>query len=184
MSTPAKAAPPKPASKTPPPSKPKTPRGGPGGAAVNTGSRQARRLTAAFLEVLGGARTPAEAAAAVGISLPRYYILEARALQGMIKACEPVEQGRRVSLERKVEALRKENERLRSECARYSALLRTAQRVVGLTMPSAKNRDRASKKGKRRRRPARRGLKVAERLQAVTAQVEAPSASDPEAPTP
>jgi len=36
-----------------------------------------------------GARTPTEAAQALGLSLPRYYLLEERALQGMLVACEP-----------------------------------------------------------------------------------------------
>jgi N-acetylmuramoyl-L-alanine amidase len=43
-------------------------------------SSQARRQAAAILEVLAGARTPADAARALGVSLPRYYLLEEKAL--------------------------------------------------------------------------------------------------------
>ena len=57
-------------------------------------SAQAKRLAAAILEVLAGARTPAQAAQGLELSLPRYYVLETRALQGMLVACEPRSVGR------------------------------------------------------------------------------------------
>ena len=37
-------------------------------------SAEAKRVAAAILEVLAGARTPTEAAQALGLSLPRYYL--------------------------------------------------------------------------------------------------------------
>ena len=43
-------------------------------------SREAQRFAAAILEVLAGVRTPTDAAAALGISVPRYYLWEQRAL--------------------------------------------------------------------------------------------------------
>src|SRR5260370_40572180 len=46
-------------------------------------STEAKRLAAAILEVLAGARTPTEAAQVLALSLPRYYLLEARALHGI-----------------------------------------------------------------------------------------------------
>ena len=52
-------------------------------------SREAQRVAAAILEVLAGVRTPTEAAAAVGLSVPRYYLWEQRALEGLVRACEP-----------------------------------------------------------------------------------------------
>ena len=52
-------------------------------------SRDAQRVATAILEVLAGVRTPAEAAAAVSLSLPRYYLWEQRALEGLVRACEP-----------------------------------------------------------------------------------------------
>ena len=53
------------------------------------GTSEANRLAVAILEVLAGLRTPADAAAALGISVPRYYQLETRALEGMVTALEP-----------------------------------------------------------------------------------------------
>src|SRR5580765_9107296 len=57
-------------------------------------SAEAKRLAAAILEVLAGARTPTEAATALGLSVPRYYQVEAQALRGLLQACEPRPQGR------------------------------------------------------------------------------------------
>src|SRR4051794_22583 len=51
-------------------------------------SPEARRVAAAILEVLAGVQTPGEAATGLGISLPRYYQLEMRAVAGLVVACE------------------------------------------------------------------------------------------------
>src|SRR5262245_30685610 len=75
---------------------------GPGGAYRDLGegaSAEARRLAAAILEVLAGARTPTQAAQALGLSLPRYYLLESRALHGILVACERRSVGRGPSAE-------------------------------------------------------------------------------------
>jgi hypothetical protein len=53
-----------------------------------------KRQAAAILEVLAGARTPTEAATALAVSLPRYYQLESRALEGLVAACVPKPKGR------------------------------------------------------------------------------------------
>jgi hypothetical protein len=53
------------------------------GQATNAG---VKRQAAAILEVLAGARTPTEAATALAVSLPRYYQLESRALEGLVAA--------------------------------------------------------------------------------------------------
>lgn len=58
---------------------------------------QMRRRAAAVLEVLGGAKSPFEAAEVLGIALPSYYLLEARALEGLVSACEPKRRGRAVA---------------------------------------------------------------------------------------
>src|SRR5262249_22422485 len=71
-------------------------------------SRDAKRLAAAILEVLAGARTPAQAAAALGVSLPRYYHLESRALHGLLAACEPKPKGRVRRPENELAALRRQ----------------------------------------------------------------------------
>ena len=52
-------------------------------------SREAQRIAAALLEVLAGVRTPTDAAAALNISIARYYLWEKRALEGFVSACEP-----------------------------------------------------------------------------------------------
>src|SRR5262249_23557609 len=79
--------------------------GPPTPAAGSAASREARQRAAAILEVLAGARTPAQAAEALGLSLPRYYQLENVALQGLVGACEPVSRGRARSAESELAAL-------------------------------------------------------------------------------
>jgi hypothetical protein len=117
----------------------------------------------AVLEVLAGARTPAEAAAALGMSVPGYYLLERQALHGMLLACEPRTTGRGPTAASALAALRRECEQLRRECGRQQALVRAAQRTIGLSAPSAVKPERNGKK--RRRRPTARALRAAARLQ-------------------
>ncbi len=50
---------------------------------------EAQRLAATILEVLAGLRSPPEASQALAVSLPRYYQLEARALEGLVAALAP-----------------------------------------------------------------------------------------------
>jgi hypothetical protein len=126
-------------------------------------SRNARLLAAAVLEVLGGARTPAEASAALGLSLPRYYQVEQQALRGLTAACEPRPRGRQGRPDQEAAKLRRENARLRRDVLRQQALVRAVQRSVGLP-PPAPPADKAA--GRRRRRPQARGLAVAARLRA------------------
>jgi hypothetical protein len=123
-------------------------------------SRDARWVAAAVLEVLAGARTPAEAASALALSLPRYYQIETRALHGLVSACEPKPRGRQPSPTHDLVVLRQENERLRREAGRQQALVRAAQRSVGLPAPAPA---RPTGKKPRRRRLAR-GLAAAARL--------------------
>ena len=127
----------------------------PAGPKVRGGDRESRRVAAAILDVLAGARTPGQAAEALSVSLPRYYALETRALEGFVKACEPRPKGRSKTPEKEIAMLRREVERLRREDARKQALLRAAQRAVGLTAPPPKP------KKKRRRRASVRALKAA-----------------------
>jgi hypothetical protein len=60
-------------------------------------SREAKRLAAVLLDVLAGARTPPQAAEALGVSLPRYYQLEGRGLTGLVAACEARPRGRQAN---------------------------------------------------------------------------------------
>jgi hypothetical protein len=152
--------------------------GRPKAPAVPPGSREAKRLAAVILEVLGGARLPAEAAGALNLTLARYYQLEARALAGLVAACEPRPIGRVASPERELTAAHKEAARWRQECARYQALARVAQRALGLQPPAAaKPKPDAKGRLRRKRKPSLRALKAAERLKS---EVEAAPAAPPQ----
>jgi hypothetical protein len=108
-------------------------------------------------------RTPTQAAEALGVSLPRYYVLETRAVQGILLACEPRSIGRQATPESALASLRRECEQLRRECTRQQALVRVAQRAVGLTAPTASKAEKNGKK-RRRRRPMARALRAVARL--------------------
>ena len=134
-------------------------------------STEAKRLAAAILEVLAGVRTTGDAAAAVGLSLTRYYQVEARALAGLLQACESRGTGPRPSPERALKALRRDNDRLQRELARQQALVRIGQRSVGLAAvaPVPPKSSKSDGKKTRRRRPVSRALQVAARLKPTTA---------------
>jgi len=156
-------------------------------------SRDAQRVAAVILEVLAGVRTPTEAAAVVGLSVPRYYLWEQRALEGLVRACEPRPKGQVISQRHQIAVLEKEVARLRQDCARQQALVRASQRTIGLTAsppaaaksplkpgagagaPACGPRSAAAKvagattgKAKRKRRPAVRALKAVAALQAAS----------------
>ena len=149
--------------------RPRAPRGGPAPAG---GTSPARRQAAAILEVLAGVRRPSEAAQVLGTSLPRYYQLERRALQGLLRACEPALRGPRVDSTRQLAALQREVQRLRRECDRQQALVRMAERSLGLSPPTlakapVKVREEPGKEGRKHRRPRKasvRALQVARSL--------------------
>ena len=131
-------------------------------------STEARRQAAAILEVLAGVRTPTEVAAQLAISLTRYYIIESRALQGLIAACEPRPLGRVRSPASELAALRRECEQLRRQAARQQALLRVTERTLGLAGPAAapsSKTDHKNPKKRRRRKPKARALHAATVLQ-------------------
>jgi hypothetical protein len=133
------------------------------GPRIQAGSREAKRRAAAILEVLGGARVPSDAAAALGISVPRYYLLESQGLNGLLAACEPRPTGRVRSVETDLAAAQKQIVRLKQEAARWAALARVAQRTVGLPQPvPAKTKPGAKK---RKHRPTVRALKAVQVLQ-------------------
>jgi len=134
---------------------------------IQGGSKEANRLVVAILEVLGGLRSPAEAAEALKISLPRYYILETRALEGMVVACEPKPLGKQPSLETRITALEKELRQAHRQIARQQALVRAAQRSVGLSAAEtqkSKASVKRGRKGRKKRPPTVRALKAADTL--------------------
>jgi hypothetical protein len=131
----------------------------------NDRGMEAKRMAAAILEVLAGARTPTEAATALGLSVPRYYQVETQALRGLLQACEPKPRGRVRLVKNEVETLHQENQRLQRELTRQQALARAAQRAVGLSPPAPV----VNKTGKKpRKRRVARALSVAERLKQET----------------
>lgn len=97
--------------------------------------REAQRVAALILEVLAGARTPTQAAQALNASVPRYYQLEKRALEGLVEACEAKPRGRQPSADKELSALRREQERLQREVTRQQSLVRVTQRHLGLVAP-------------------------------------------------
>lgn len=121
-----------------------------------------RRRAAAVLEVLGGAKSPAEAAEGLGIALPSYYLLEARALEGLVSACEPKPRGRAAAEGKTFHALKRENERLRQDLTRTQALTRAVQRAAG--MPSKEEAPSKEALPRRRRRATVRALRAAREL--------------------
>jgi hypothetical protein len=144
------------------------------GMAVPRGEREACKLAACVLEVLAGLRTPTEAAQELGVSLPRYYQLEQRALQGLVAGCTPARRGRVVSPEGENARLRRDNERLTRECQRQQALVRLTRQAAGLANPALKPGKESVPGGRKRRvRRTVRGQEAARRLrqqaEAVTA---------------
>lgn len=128
---------------------------------------EAQRLAAGILEVLAGLRSPPAAAELLGISLPRYYQLEARALEGLVAALAPRPLGKQPSLENRVKQLEKELEAARRACARQEALVRLTQRSLGLAaVTKAKTAPAANGKTRKARQPMVRALKAAQTLRA------------------
>jgi hypothetical protein len=125
------------------------------------GSKRARQITVAVLEVLSGEVGTSEAAAKLGVSLSRYYQLEARALKGMLQAVEPRTKGPQKTPAREIQALQAEKKLLEKELRRHQALLRAAHRSVGLAKGGSKP---TSSKGRARTKRGARGRTVLETL--------------------
>jgi len=130
-------------------------------------SPEARRAAAAILEVWGGVRTPQQAASALGLSVPRYYQIEQRAVGAIVASCEPRPRGPAVGGERRVRVLERQLAAGRRDLSRLQALLRTSQRTIGLPLAEpAKGPAKPAAGGKKRRsrRPTARSLKLAATL--------------------
>ena len=145
-------------------------------------SRDAQRFAAVILEVLAGVRTPTNAASVLGVSVPRYYLWEQRALEGMVAGCEPRPVGRAAGERHQLAVLQKEVARLTQDCARQQALVRASQRTLGLGPPSppktaVKASGKAAGKKARKRRPVVRALKAAATLRVAATTEETPTVS-------
>ncbi len=118
------------------------------------GSKRARQITVVVLETLSGELGTSEAADRLGVSLSRYYQLETRALKGLLEAVEPRAKGPQKTPEKEIQALLAENAQLQKELRRHQALLRAAQRSVGLVSPRSKKAS-SQKSGARKKRGSR-----------------------------
>jgi hypothetical protein len=135
------------------------------------GNTQAHRLAIVVLEVLAGGCTPAEAAQRLNISLPRYYQLESRAVEGLVRGCQPLPMGKQPAPAARIAALEKQVQRLQQECARQQALVRTTQRSLAVVLPAKPAKPVAKPKSKKaKRRPTVRAWKAAATLQNRVAQ--------------
>ena len=147
--------------------------------AVKSGTVDANRSAIAILEVLAGLRTPAQAAEALTISLPRYYQLETRALDAMVSACEPKPKGKQPSPEGKIASLQREVQRAKRECARQQALVRVVQRSIGLKASAPPSKSDKRDNRQRKRRPMVRALKAADALRTTARRENGEAAQQP-----
>lgn len=140
-------------------------------------SDAARACAAVVLEVLAGIRGPGDAAKAMGVSAMRYYQLEKRAVEGLVAACEPRPIGRQPGA-RSDGRLQKECERLKQDVSRHQALLRSAQRALGVApAPAGGTKPEPGKRAKRK--PTVRALSIVNRLRSPAASAAAGNATQP-----
>jgi hypothetical protein len=131
------------------------------------GSAEAKKLAVVVLETLAGVRTPVQAAQAAGISPQRYYVLETRSLQAVVRSLEPRRRGRQRGSEERLAEVVREKERLERDLRRTQALLRSAQRVIGVQTGAAHDRSgKSAGRTRRRRRPVARAVKAVALLRA------------------
>jgi hypothetical protein len=139
------------------------------------GSAEAKKTAAVVLEVLGGIRQTREAASALGVSDARYYAVEARAIQGLVDACEPRKPGYQgPSSNQELAKARQEKAQLERQCARLAALVRATQRTVGVAPPLEKQTLKNGKQRKKRR-PVVRALVAAQALRVASPEASAPA---------
>ncbi|MDA1195943.1 MAG: hypothetical protein O2894_12260 [Planctomycetota bacterium] len=124
----------------------------PAGITSLAGSGSARKSVVIILEALSGEIGTSQAAEVLGVSLSRYYQLEVRALQGMLKALEPRKRGMQKTPQREIVGLKAQKQQLEKDLRRHQSLLRAANRSLGL---SSARRPKASSKG----RSAKRGVR-------------------------
>ena len=142
---------------------------------------EAKRRAAIVLEVLAGMRRPSEGAAALGLSVSCYYLLERKGLQGLLDGCQPQPKGGPgPGLERQLAQLQKQLDKSRQECLRQASLVRATQRAMGLpavAKPAGPSKANSSKEGKRgkRRRPTIRAMRAAKTLREDSSLEETPT---------
>ncbi|HOX58064.1 MAG TPA: hypothetical protein PLC99_14345 [Verrucomicrobiota bacterium] len=140
------------------------------------GSQEARRRAGVVLEVLAGSLSTTDAARALGISAPKYYMVESRALSGLVAGCEPRRKGPGASLDKALQAALKDKVRLERQVSRLTALVRAQQRAAGVVVPKSTDKDGGKK---RKRRPSARALKYVKALKAPEAETRIEAAGGP-----
>jgi len=136
------------------------------------GDETAKKTATMILEVLAGLRSTTEAAQALEISSMRYYVLERRAMEGLVQALAPRPKGKRKQPESTVEGLRRDKKRLEREVGRLQALVRAAQRTMKL--PPLPSREKRKGEGRRARRPQVRAEKTIALLQTPATETTVP----------
>jgi hypothetical protein len=136
----------------------------------------ARRRAAVILEVLAGLRSATAASEELGLALARYYVLERRAVSGMVAALGPRPRGRPRTDEERVRQMTTEVERLRAELTRLEALHRMSQRAIGVAGDSRSGNSAPSTRRKPSQgRAAARTKRVLVRLRNGEGEKAAPS---------
>jgi hypothetical protein len=143
---------------------------------VQAGSAEARKRAGVVLEVLAGSLSTTDAARALGISAPKYYMVESRALSGLVAGCEPRRKGPGASVEKALQAAEREKARLLRQVSRLTALVRAQQRAAGVVVPKSTDKDGGKK---RKRRPSARALKYVKALKAPEAETRIEAAGGP-----
>src|SRR2546425_13232423 len=100
-----------------------------------TGDEGAKRSAALILEVLAGLRTPSEASTVLGVTTMRYYVLERRALEGVVQALQPRPKGKRRRPEDALQEAGREEGRLERGMGRGQGLGRGGPRRRGVPRP-------------------------------------------------
>ena len=140
-----------------------------GGPKTPEGSVLARRTSAVILEVLAGVMGPGEAAEVLGVSGAQYYKVEARALEGLVQACETrPRRGRVQTAESALSRLQQEHDRLGRECTRLQSLVRVLQRAAGVKTKAPRagkgGAQKGGRKARQKRKPTVRALRLAKEL--------------------
>ena len=116
------------------------------------GEREAMKLAVAILETLSGLSSPAATSEALGVSREPLLPAGGAGAAGAGVGDGAASRGRTLTPERERDRLKAENDRLQRELLRYQALVRTAQRTIGLAKPSVRGQDRRCGAGRGRGR--------------------------------
>ena len=131
---------------------------------VDKADEQMRRQAACVLEVLAGLRSPEEAARVIGVSVPTYYNLEARALRGLLHGCRVESPGRRMSVEKRLAESEQRAAELERQLQRYRSVLRNARRAARILGEGGESLAADAEPEVRRRKPRVRARRAIEAL--------------------